>query len=137
VIEITARLNTTPTQKVSASKVIINLLIDVDPCYNDQLTSVMIADMHHTIEPSHFKQTQVVPPVLDSLLPLGIDCGLLRYVLTGTPFDDGWVEFDGETRTISLFPTSGFAVGTHEMVMFVDLANYPALTPKIGLEIAF
>jgi len=78
-----------------------------------------------------------VPPVLDSLLPLGTDCGPLRYVLTGVPVDDGWVQFDDQTLTISLFPTSGFAVGLYEMVMFVDLANYPVLTPRIGLEIAF
>jgi len=55
VVEVTARLNTTPTQKFSATKVTFNLLIDVDLCYSDELTSVVIADMHHTIEPSHAK----------------------------------------------------------------------------------
>ena len=88
-VEVTALLNTTPTQKFSATKVTFNLLIDVDLCYTDELISVVIADMHHTIEPSHVKQSQVVPPVLDSLLPLGTDCGPLRYVLTGVPVDDG------------------------------------------------
>jgi len=75
--------------------------------------------------------------VLDTLLPLGIDCGPRNYVLAGVPLDEGWVEFDASTRSVSVFPTSGFQRGTHEMTLFVDLANYPSLTPKIGLEISF
>ena len=73
----------------------------------------------------------------DTLEPLGIDCGPRNYILAGLPVDEGWVEFDASTLTISVFPTSGFHRGTHEMTLSVDLANYPLLTPKIGLEIPF
>lgn len=59
--------------------------------------------------------------------------------MTGTPVDDGWFTLQVEPTefTMSILPMTGWTVGTHKMTLLVSLANYPVLTPKVGLEIAF
>lgn len=72
-----------PVEKPSASKVIINLLIILDPCLEIILTPVVVADMYHTIQPNHGTDYQVIPPVIQTNVPAGTDCGLLNYAIVG------------------------------------------------------
>jgi len=133
-----ANLNTVPVKSASTS-VTFNFLFEVDPCYATLLLPQTAADLAHLIEPNHNPTQQSYPQFADSLQASGVDCGPRLYKVTGTPADEGWFSLldEPDTLTMSMFPETGWTVGSYQMTLFVELANYPILTPEIGLEIPF
>jgi len=125
-VSIYGYLNTIPAT-VSADQVRFVVSLNLEQCSTLQFNDQLLNDIHFTIGGPQDPVTEVFPEFTNTV-PVGDTCGPREY-LVYQGHDS--LTFDEASRTFTVSSTDPSHVGTQEILLLVQLKNYPQFNPVV------